>query len=342
MDDDGAGDRMDSEPLLVVAGSIHYDQLLRLPRLPGPNDRLSAIESTLAPGGMGGNVAAIAGRLGARVRFAGSFADDDDGRSLREDLDRDGVDVRHAGGHPGPSWRGLVLVGAGGDRAIVSGSASSRESDRAPGQWPGQATRREPRRDAPDYAAVVAAPLRELELFEGDVAGFACPGAFAPFLLPLVPAGVPLFMDIETGHLDDLTDDAVRAILRRTTVVYANEGNAGRLAERLAGGAIAALATLVGDALVVTRGAAGCRVLRAGEAWDIPGVEVDVANTTGAGDSFAAAFTVAWLRGMGPERAGAFANFIAGLSTRALGSRCGVPERAEVESVWGRAVVALP
>ena len=329
---------MDSEPLLIVAGSIHYDQLLRLPRLPSPNDRLSALASTLAPGGMGGNVAAIAGRLGARVRFAGSFADDDDGRSLREDLVRDGVEVRHAGSHAGPSWRGLVLVGAGGDRAIISGSASSREVERAPGQWSGRVARRAPRRDAPGHAALLAAPLRSPGLFDGAVVGFACPGAFAALLLPRVPAAVPLFLDIETGHFDDLTDGAVRVILRRATVVYANEDNAGRLAERLTGGSVAALAALVGEVLVVTRGPAGCRVLRAGEAWDIPGVIVEVVDTTGAGDSFAAAFTVAWLRGMGPAWAGRFANLVAGLSVRSLGSRCGVPERAAIESIWGHAL----
>ena len=333
---------MDSEPLLVVAGSIHYDQMLRLPRLPGPNDRLSVIESTLAPGGMGGNVAAIAGRLGARVRFAGSFAGDDDGRSLRGDLVRDGVDVRHAGSHPGPSWRGLVLVGSGGDRAIVCGSASSREVERAPGQATAQATRRDPRRAAPPRAAVFAAPLREPGLFDGDVAGFACPGAFAPLLLPLVPEAVPLFMDVETGHFDDLTDDAVRAILRRATVLYANEDNVGRLAGRLSGRSFPALATLVGDALVVTHGAAGCRVHRADDVWDVPGIDVEVVDTTGAGDSFAAAFTVAWLRGLGPDRAGAFANLVAGLSTGALGSRSGVPDRAAVELVWDQAGLTQP
>ncbi len=186
----------------------------------------------------------------------------------------------------------------------------------------GRVARRAPRRNAPGHDAVFATPLRSPGLFDGDVAGFACPGAFAALLLPSVPEAVPLFMDIETGHFDDLTDGAVRGILRRATVVYANEDNAGRLAERLTGGSVAALATLVGEVLVVTRGAAGCRVLRAGEAWDIPGVAVEVVDTTGADDSFAAAFTVAWLRGIAPEWAGR------GLPTSSPGRRPGRWARA--------------
>lgn len=325
---------MSREPLLVVTGSIHYDHLVRLPRLPKANDRLSAVETTLAPGGMGGNVAAIAGRLGARVRFAGSFGRDEDGASLRDDLARDGVDVRFAGDHAGPSWRGFVLVGAGGDRAIVSGGERSDGFERAPGQWPGQSRTPERRRDRTDFASIFAAPLRDPGLFAGGVAGFACPGAFAPLLLPLVPDGLPLFMDVETGHFDALADEAVVAILGRATVVYANAGNAQGLADRLAGGSVAALAGLVGDALVMTRGAAGCRVHRAGQAWDVPGIAVDAVDTTGAGDSFAAAFTVAWLRGVESDAAGRFASIVAGLSTRALGSRAGVPDRGTVDGVW--------
>ncbi len=331
---------MDREPLIVVAGSVHYDHLLRLPRLPRTNDRLSAVASALAPGGMGGNVAAIAGRLGARVRFAGSFADDDDGQALREDLVRDGVDVRFAGLHDGPSWRGFVLVGADGDRAIVSGSPPAGELERSVGQWPGQTTRRVSRRSAPDYAAVFAAPFRRPGLFDRDSAGFVCPGSFAPLLLPLAPESVPLFMDVETGHFDAVPDDAVVATLRRAAVVFVNEGNARTLAERLTGGSVAGLAGLVGDVLVVTLGAAGCQVHRAGQVWEIPGIMVEVVDTTGSGDAFAAAFTVAWLRGLGPERSGSFANLVAGLSTRCLGSRCGVPDRAAVEAAWENAALS--
>lgn len=39
---------------------------------------------------------------------------------------------------------------------------------------------------------------------------------------------------------------------------------------------------------------AGCRVHRAGQVWNAPGIAVDAVDTTGSGDAFAAAFTVAW------------------------------------------------
>ena len=86
-----------AETVLVVIGSIHFDVVVQLPHLPRENDRIFPSAMTLAPGGMGGNVAAAFARLGGHSRFAGPFADDADGEALRADLIRDGVDIRWAG-----------------------------------------------------------------------------------------------------------------------------------------------------------------------------------------------------------------------------------------------------
>src|SRR5205085_1094072 len=94
---------------------------LKLRRLPRANDRLRPSEVVLEPGGMAGNVASAFARLGGRVRYAGAFTADDDGAQLREALIRDGVDVRFARERPGPGGRGLILVGARGERAIIGG-----------------------------------------------------------------------------------------------------------------------------------------------------------------------------------------------------------------------------
>ena len=55
------------------------DEVVRIPRLPKPNDRQSALESGRFPGGMGGNVATAFARLGGNATFAGVFPDGEDG-----------------------------------------------------------------------------------------------------------------------------------------------------------------------------------------------------------------------------------------------------------------------
>ena len=71
--------------------------------------------------------------------------------------------------------------------------------------------------------------------------------------------------------------------------------------------------------LIVTRGGHGALVLSADGVQEIPGVSVEVVDTTGAGDSFDAGFVYAFLNGWSLERALRLACACGSLSTRAAG-----------------------
>jgi len=74
------------------------------------------------------------------------------------------------------------------------------------------------------------------------------------------------------------------------------------------------------DAVCVTRGAAGCSVLIAGEFAEAPGCQVEVVDTVGAGDAFAAAFVHGLDQGWPAARVGDFANRVGALvASRASG-----------------------
>lgn len=71
---------------------------------------------------------------------------------------------------------------------------------------------------------------------------------------------------------------------------------------------------------VVTLAAEGCVVLAEGaEPVRCPGYPVPVVEPTGAGDCHAAATTVGFLEGWGPERIGAFANAAGAIAVTAMG-----------------------
>ena len=71
---------------------------------------------------------------------------------------------------------------------------------------------------------------------------------------------------------------------------------------------------------VVTLAAEGCVVLAEGEEpVHCPGYPVPVVEPTGAGDCHAAATTVGFLEGWGPERIGAFANAAGAIAVTAMG-----------------------
>jgi hypothetical protein len=81
--------------------------------------------------------------------------------------------------------------------------------------------------------------------------------------------------------------------------------------------------------LVVTLGAAGCRVYAGGEVGNVPVTPVPEVDPTGAGDIFAAAFFVCLRQNGDPWSAADFANRVAAISVRREGWT-GTPTREEV------------
>ena len=65
--------------------------------------------------------------------------------------------------------------------------------------------------------------------------------------------------------------------------------------------------------ICVTCGERGCGIYRDGEYVEVPGCKVEVADTVGAGDAFAAAFLHGLEKGWDARRCGAFANAVAAL-----------------------------
>ncbi len=82
---------------------------------------------------------------------------------------------------------------------------------------------------------------------------------------------------------------------------------------------------------VITKGEDGARVIYGGEYADLPGFKISTVDLTGAGDVFAASFfTRATDRSASAITAGLFANAVAALSLRGIGT-AGVPTLREVE-----------
>ncbi len=82
--------------------------------------------------------------------------------------------------------------------------------------------------------------------------------------------------------------------------------------------------------LVVTHGATGCTIMTKQEAIDVPTLQVEVVDATGAGDIFAACFFVRFKQTGDPIAAARFANCLAtrSITRRGLDS---VPTQTEVE-----------
>jgi sugar/nucleoside kinase (ribokinase family) len=97
---------------------------------------------------------------------------------------------------------------------------------------------------------------------------------------------------------------------------------------------VEAASALAGEArLVIARlGASGAVACSADEIEAVPGFEVAVVDTVGAGDAFNAGFIAARLRGEAVAEAVRYGNAVAGLTVSRPGARSS-PKRNEVEAL---------
>ena len=116
------------------------------------------------------------------------------------------------------------------------------------------------------------------------------------------------------------TGDLVLELLGDATVVKVNQGEADVLVDLVGAGTAtprglaAVLASRYGvGSLCITRGAAGATLVVDGDAYSVEGIPVDVVDTVGAGDAFAAGLLHGLLGGRTPTEALAFANRLGAL-----------------------------
>lgn len=89
-------------------------------------------------------------------------------------------------------------------------------------------------------------------------------------------------------------------------------------------------------------GAAGCCIRKGNETVDCPGYPVKVYGTSGAGDSFAAAFIHGFLNGWPLPEIGAFANVIGAAKVQNFGAGRNVPTKSEILALIAAYKVKLP
>ena len=86
------------------------------------------------------------------------------------------------------------------------------------------------------------------------------------------------------------------------------------------------------EVVVVKRGGQGCLVVTRGEECALPARPVEVVDTTGAGDAFTAAFTVALAEGKGVFDAAQVGITAGALAVTRFGTMPAMPTRAEVDT----------
>lgn len=79
---------------LTVLGSINADHVISVSYFAKPGETLTGHSYQIAYGGKGANQAVAAARLGAKVSFIGCIGDDDIGKAMKTEFEKDGINTR--------------------------------------------------------------------------------------------------------------------------------------------------------------------------------------------------------------------------------------------------------
>ena len=110
----------------AVVGSINKDLILNMEQVPHVGENLLGTTYGYANGGKGANQATALSRLGARVKMIGKVAEDENGKTLLENLHNEGIDtscVATDGSSTGLAV--IILDGEGKNRIIVYEGANA-------------------------------------------------------------------------------------------------------------------------------------------------------------------------------------------------------------------------
>jgi ribokinase len=251
-------------------------------------------------------------RLGRRVAIVGATGDDGYGAKIHADLRAEGVDTTHLQSLPGSSHVAFVLAEAGHDRRTI--------------WWHNDRAVLDAFVPQPTMFAATRALLIDTHM----------PQAALQAAQWVRASGGVVMLDAER--------------VKETTLELLPHCDYQVVSERFARQATGSddpaegariLHERYDQVAVVTCGERGSWLAAREEFFHTPAFQVDVVDTTGAGDVFHGAFLHGVLEGWSLRETARFAAAVAALKCRKLGGRAGIPSPGEVQALLSGAVSEL-
>ncbi|MEL7304105.1 MAG: ribokinase [Pseudomonadota bacterium] len=297
--------------MITVFGSVNLDIVVRADRLPGPGETVLGDSHFMVPGGKGANQAVAAARAvgpgDGGVRMVGAVGGDAFAAPALEGLKSSGVNIAAVATVPDQATGiALITVDAKGENCIAVSSGAN--------------TSVTPPRFADDTRALVT--QNEVPAAANAVAWHAAKARGLHVIHNAAPAS-------------DVTIEGLASV--DTLIVNATEfatiakafGTSPEAAEQ----SIGALAQVASKTVIVTLGGDGAIAATCdGDTVQCAAPNIEVVDTTGAGDAFVGAYAVAICDGMPFELALRFAVTGASLACLGEGAQASSPKRADMDA----------
>ena len=262
-------------------------------------------EATTASGGSAANTAVCLASLGTPTAFIGKVRDDELGDVFTSDVRAAGVEYHTAPGHEGPgTGRCLVLVTPDAEKTMCTSLGIG--DHLSPGDL--------------DTGLIAAA---RVVYVEGYLCGLdTTDDTVAKILATAAESDTAVALSLSDPFWVQLHGDVLRALLPGVDILFANRDEA--LAMAATTDVDTALRTLAQQCatVVITLGAGGSTVITEAGIITVPAASVaEVVDTTGAGDSFAAGYLHAMVRGAPPQHCARLGGAVAAEVVGHLGAR---------------------
>ncbi|MBX9953853.1 ribokinase [Peribacillus simplex] len=286
---------------IAVVGSSSMDLVVTSAKRPMAGETVLGESFITVPGGKGANQAVAAARLGAEVSMVGCVGDDVYGEIILDNLKKNHVNTKYVEPVTGSASGTAHITLSEGDNSIIVVKGAN------------------------DFITPEYVQKAKKVIEESDIV--------------LVQQEIP---EETVEYLADLCNmlqkrlllnpapacKLSKAVIQQASFLTPNEHEFEILFD---GRDRTEVLTEYPNKLFITEGKNGVRYFDGHEEKVVPSFEVEAVDTTGAGDTFNAAFAVAVAEGKSFDESLLFANRAASISVTKLGAQGGMPQRLEVE-----------
>lgn len=286
---------------IAVVGSINMDLVVETDIIPKKGETVLGNHFFIAPGGKGANQAVAAARLGGNVTMFGSVGIDQNGETLRAILKEEGVETAFINIVEGVATGVAIIEICENDNRIIVAQGAN--------QYTNLEYLTKVSQELLNYDVILLQheiPMESIEYITNYLSIYNK-------TIILNPA--PAFT---------LSEETLKCITYITPneheykMVLNTSDDMDEVLKRFP------------NQLLITRGEEGVTYYDGKNIITVPSMNVDIVDTTGAGDTFTGAFGVAISQGQDLQKAIHFANCAAGLSITKMGAQKGMPTLDEV------------
>ena len=289
------------KPKVAVIGSSSMDLVVTSSKRPNAGETVLGDSFQTVPGGKGANQAVAAARLGAEVYMIGRVGEDTYGEAILDNFKQNSVNVDYVQPVAEMESGTAHIILAEGDNSIIVVKAANNEV-------------------TPAYIDQAAEVIRtsDIVLIQQEI-----PEETVEHVAAICKeAGVPLVLNPAPARRIS------QEVIEDATYITPNEHEAQMMFEEEN---VHDSLRKYPNKLVVTEGEKGVRYYDGEQEVVVPAFVVEAVDTTGAGDTFNAAFAVALAEGKSIKESISFANLAASISVTKFGAQGGMPYRHEVE-----------